>query len=86
MSRIDYLETTSPSLTSTIDYGGSGNVTMDIALSDDGSTVFVLAKYPVGVDSINACRIIVINTADGTVAGTINVGEFEPISIAYKKP
>jgi YVTN family beta-propeller protein len=85
-SRIDYLETANPSTTSTIDYGGLNNVTMDVALSDDGTTVFVLVKYLIGVDSIKGCRVVFINATEGTVAGTVDVGEFEPLSIVYKKP
>jgi YVTN family beta-propeller protein len=86
VSRIDYLETASPSTAWTIDYGGSGNETMDVALSDDGETVFVLVKYPIGLDSINGGRVVFINASDGSVAGSIDVGTFDPISIAYKNP
>jgi DNA-binding beta-propeller fold protein YncE len=83
-SMVDYILTANPSTTSTIDYGGTDTRTMDVALSDDGSIVFVLARYT--VDFVSNCKVILINTADNSVAGTIDVGEFEPLSVAYKKP
>jgi hypothetical protein len=84
VSKVDYTETADPSTISTIDYGGTSNETMDIAMTDDGSIVFVLVRYP--VDLVNACRVIFINTAGNYVTGAINVGQFEPLSIVYKKP
>jgi YVTN family beta-propeller protein len=74
-SKVDYMDTSNTSLLTNLDTNIYDSI--DITFSDDSSVAFILQKDP--------DMIVLINTADNSVAGTINLPEdCNARSLVYK--